>query len=46
MKQAVIQKAADTPATGEQLAKINRFSRRELSAEEVYVFSQSRSEKT
>lgn len=39
MKQAVIQKAADTPATGEQLAKINRFSRRELSAEEVYVFS-------
>ena len=39
MKQAVIQKAADTPATGEQLAKINRFSRRELSVEEVYVFS-------
>ena len=39
MKQAVIQKAAGTPATGEQLAKINRFSRRELSAEEVYVFS-------
>lgn len=39
MKQAVIQKAADTPVTEEQLAKINRFSRRELAADDVYVFS-------
>ncbi|WP_066456876.1 hypothetical protein [Anaerotruncus rubiinfantis] len=40
MKHAMILKTAQSvPITPEQLAKINAFSRRELSAEEVYVFS-------
>lgn len=40
MKQAVITKSADSvAATEEQLEKINRYSRRKLSADEVYVFS-------
>lgn len=40
MKHAMILKTAQSvPVTPEQLAKINAFSRRELSAEEVYVFS-------
>ncbi|MCI8648796.1 MAG: hypothetical protein HFG20_01620 [Anaerotruncus sp.] len=38
MKQAEIQKTADL-ATPEQLALINRFARRELDAQEVYLFS-------
>ena len=39
MKQTQVQKTADTPVTPEQLEQINRFSRRELTVEEVYVFS-------
>ncbi|MEM1484353.1 hypothetical protein V6615_05665 [Oscillospiraceae bacterium PP1C4] len=40
MKHAMILKTAGgLPATEEQLTKINQFSRRELTADEVYVFS-------
>ncbi len=40
MKQAVIQKSAESaPATAEQLEKINRYTRRDLNADEVHVFS-------
>ena len=40
MKTASVIKCADqSPVTQEQLAQINRYSRRELTAQEVYVFS-------
>lgn len=39
MNLAVVKSAGGVPASAEQMAKINAFSRRELSAEEVYVFS-------
>lgn len=39
MKQAMILKSADGEASAGQLEAINRFSRRELGADEVYVFS-------
>ena len=37
MKEGQIQKSA--AVTGEELAQINRFTRREFKAEELYVFS-------
>ncbi len=39
MKQAMIQKHAGGEVSAAQLEAINRFSRRELGADEVYVFS-------
>ena len=39
MKDGFVQKAAENSVSAEDLSSINRFTRREMKAEEVYVFS-------